>query len=44
MDAPISISESKPNPASATDRAAIDAKASTMILATFHPSVAHSRA
>jgi hypothetical protein len=41
-DAPISISESSPNPASATDRAAATATASTMIPATFQPSVTYS--
>jgi hypothetical protein len=42
VDAPISISESRPNPASATDRAAIAAMASTTIPTTFQPSVAYS--
>jgi uncharacterized protein YfaQ (DUF2300 family) len=42
MDAPISISESRAKPASATDRAAMAAKASTAIPATFHASVAYS--
>jgi hypothetical protein len=44
VDAPISISESSPNPASATDRAEIAAMASTAIPATFQASVAYSRA
>src|SRR5689334_6184022 len=44
MDAPISISESRPKPTSATDRAATAANASTTIPTTFHPSVAYSRA
>src|ERR1044071_7504082 len=43
-EAPISISESRPNPASATDRALIAATASTTIPATFQPRVAHSSA
>jgi hypothetical protein len=41
--APISISESRPNPASATDRAKMAATASTTIPATFHASVTYSR-
>ena len=36
--APISISESSPNPASATDRALMAATASTAMPTTFHPS------
>src|SRR5581483_7021124 len=43
-DAPISISESRPNPASATDRAEAAAMASTTIPATFQASVTYSRA
>src|SRR5580704_11996627 len=38
------MSESRPNPASATDRAFTAATARMMIPGTFHPSVAHSRA
>ena len=38
------MSESRPKPASATDRALTAAMARMMIPATFHPSVAHSRA
>jgi hypothetical protein len=41
--APVSISESRPNPASATDRAVTAATASTAIPATFQPSVMPSR-
>jgi hypothetical protein len=44
VDAPISISESRVNPVSATDRAEIAAMASTTIPATFHASVAYSSA
>lgn len=44
MDAPISISESRAKPASATDRAETAAMASTTIPATFHASVAYSSA
>jgi hypothetical protein len=44
VDAPISISESRAKPASATDRAEIAATASTTIPATFQASVAYSRA
>jgi hypothetical protein len=44
VDAPISITESKPNPASATERADTAAIASTTIPITFHASVAYSRA
>jgi hypothetical protein len=43
MLAPISIRESSPNPASATDRAATAVTASTAIPATFQPSVMPSR-
>src|SRR5690348_4795917 len=42
--APISISESSPNPARATDRAASAAMARTTIPATFQASVAYSSA
>jgi hypothetical protein len=38
------MSESRPNPASATERALTAAMARMTIPATFHPSVAHSRA
>jgi hypothetical protein len=44
VDAPISISESRPNPASATDRAGIAAIARTTIPATFQASVTYSKA
>jgi len=44
VDAPISISESRPNPARATDRAATAAIASTTIPITFQASVEYSRA
>ena len=44
VDAPISISESRPNPASATDRAEMAGIASTTIPATFQASVTYSRA
>ncbi len=44
IDAPISISESRAKPASATDRAESAATASTTIPATFHASVAYSSA
>src|SRR6185437_13232837 len=44
VDAPISISESRPNPASATDRAAAAAIARITIPATFQPSVTYSSA
>ena len=37
LDSPISISESRPNPASATDNAETAAMAGTTILATFSP-------
>jgi hypothetical protein len=43
VDAPISISESRPNPASATDWAEIAAIASTTTPATFQASVTYSR-
>jgi hypothetical protein len=42
VDAPISISESRPKPASTTGRAAHAAAARTMMLTTFHPRVAYS--
>jgi hypothetical protein len=38
------VGESKPNPASATDRAVTAATAKIAIPATFHPSAAHSSA
>ena len=41
-EAPISISESSPNPASATDRAATAVMASTTMPTAFHPSVRYS--
>ena len=41
--APISMSESSPNPPSATDRAATAAKASTTTPTTFQPRVIPSR-
>ena len=44
VDAPISISESRPNPASATDRAETAAMARITIPATFQASVAYSSA
>jgi hypothetical protein len=44
VDAPISMSESSPNPASATDRAAMAAIARTATPITFQPSVTNSRA
>jgi hypothetical protein len=43
-EAPISMSESRPNPASATDLAASAATASTTIPTRFQPSVANSSA
>src|SRR3984885_7491979 len=43
VDAPISISESRPNPASATDRAAIAAMAKMTMPATFQASVTYSK-
>jgi len=43
VDAPISISESSPNPARATERAAIAANASTTMPTTFQASVTYSR-
>jgi hypothetical protein len=42
-EAKISISESRPNPASATDRAARAASATTTVPTTFQPSVTYSR-
>jgi len=44
VDAPISISESGPNPASTTDRAEIAAMARTKIPTTFKVNVAYSSA
>ena len=44
VDAPISMRESRPKPASATDRAEIAATASTTMPTTFQPRVAYSRA
>ena len=41
-EAPISISESSPKPARATERAASAATTSTAIPTTFHASVAYS--
>jgi len=41
-DAKISIRESRPNPASATDRAESAAMSRTIVATTFHPSVAAS--
>jgi hypothetical protein len=44
MEAPISISESNPNPANATDRAMLAVMARTTTPTMFQPSVAYSRA
>ena len=44
VDAPISIRESRPNPARATERAATAAMASTTIPGTFQINVTYSRA